>query len=206
MFYFRSEQKIEFRDTNNLHNVLRTHSVVPHQPGKLCTGIASTLLYVDRSNKPFKVHFLDLSKSTPVAKKVIHTQHSSIHELCYAQDGDKQLLVITDRDIGIFVYNIETDKLEWKIDKKLPGMEKPIDASGVATDGRGHLFVGDYMNGNRCIQMFSVSDGQDLGCLMTDVETLGDPGRICWCEKTFSLVVACLLKNKRHFCVIKFLY
>ena len=133
-------------------------------------------------------------------------QHSSIHDLCYAQDGDKQLLVVTDREMGIFVYNIETDKLEWKVDTNLPGMEKTIDASGVVTDGRGHLFVGDYEKGNRCIQMFLVADDQYLGCFMKDKETFGYPGRLCWCEKTSSLVAACLLKNKWHFCVINLQY
>ena len=41
-----------------------------------------------------------------------------------------------------------------------------MEVSGVTTDGRGRLFVCDSFNGNRCIKVFSVSDGKYLACLL----------------------------------------
>ena len=202
LFNFSSQQKIEFRDAHNLNNILKALSVAPHQPGKLHAGEASTLFYVNRSTKPFDIYCLDLTKSTRI--KVIHTQHSTIDGVCFVQNGDKQLLVVTDRSMGVFAYNTETDELEWNVVGKPSRMYKRIDASGVATDGRGHLYVGDYLNGNWCIQMFSASDGQHLRYL--SMEVLGHVGRLDWCEQTSSLMVASLLKEKWHFSVIHIKY
>ena len=80
-------------------------------------------------------------------------------------------------------------------------MKQRMDARGVTTDGRGHLFVADFQKGNSSIQMFSV-DGQYLGCLMKDVETHGFPCRIHWCKKTASLLGAFFFKGKLHLKVI----
>ena len=77
-----------------------------------------------------------------------------------------------------------------------------MDCIGVTTDKRGHLFVCDFKKGNKCIHLFSASDGQYLGCLMKDKEELGDPGRIHWCEKTSSLITAYSFKGKWHINVI----
>ena len=50
-----------------------------------------------------------------------------------------------------------------------------LKAMGVTTDERGHLFVTDHYNHR--IQMFSVSDGQYLGCLVIGAEI--NRG-LCW--------------------------
>ena len=67
---------------------------------------------------------------------------------------------------AIHCYNTTTKSLKWSVAGKLPGMKNGLDTKGVTTDGRGHLFVTDGFSGNRCIQMFSISDGQYLGCLI----------------------------------------
>ena len=120
--------------------------------------------------------------------------------MCCSQDENKQLLVLAAGN-GLFAYNTNTGKLEWKVDRKLPGMEKDMDCVGVTTDKRGHLFVCDWKNGNRCIHLFRASEGQYLGCLMKDEEE-HDPGRIHWCEKSSCLITVCVLKNKWHINVI----
>ena len=205
MFCFSEEQKIEFRDANDISRILHTHSVAPHLPGKLCTATPSTMLYDDGSKDDSDVHWLDLSDMPPkpaTGKGIVHTQQRNMKGMCFVQNGDKQLLIATEWENGsLFAYNTETDKQEWEVKRKLPGMEKDMDTSGVTTDGRGHLFVGDK-NGNKSIQMFSVSDGVYLGCLMKDVDAHGAPARISWCESKSSLVAAFFWKGKWHLKVI----
>ena len=162
--------------------------MAPHWPLLLCARSPHSLLYQVVSQTPYEVHCLDLSELQPkpaVGKRSIYTQNHDIRGMCIAQNGDKQLLIVTDGDRGLFAYNTDTDKLEWKVDQKV--LELKL-FSGVATDGRGHLFVCDIKK--ECIQMFSVSDGQYLGSLMKDTETFDGLRELCWCENTSSLVVA----------------
>ena len=169
--------------------------MAPCKPGTICTGATpSTLMYTDESTAPREVHCLDLSGSEPkpaAGKPVIHTQlNEMIHDMCCVKDGDKQLLVVAAGDEGLHAYNMVTDELEWSMNEKLPGM----DALGVTTDGRGHLFIADFGYGNDCIQMFSTA-GRYLGCLIKD-EDLGSPSRIKYCEETSS-IHATFLKNRK---------
>ena len=190
--HFRNEQKIEFRDVKDFNKVLHSHSVVPHKPGSLATIGASTLIFVDGSKKPYEVYWLDLSESKPkltAGKHVIHTQLNEVSDISFGQVGDKHLLIVAARQAGLFAYNTETDKLEWKVDGKVSGREKALDAHGVTTDEHGHLFVADY--NNECIQMFSTSEGQYLGCLIKGVEIIGVPARVYCSAETSSLLVAC---------------
>ena len=99
-----------------------------------------------------------------------------------------------------------TKQIEWRIDEILSGMEKKMQPTSTTTDGCGHLFVADWEKGNKCIQMFSVSDGTYLGFLIRDVEVLGAPGIIKWSERTSSLLSAYYLRKKWYFKVIKVEY
>ena len=136
-------------------------------------------------------------------KRIFHVQEAFILDMCCVQDEGKQFFAAAADILGVSSYNTETGKREWNVRGRvdLSGMEKDMSACGVTTDGRGHLFVGD-MN-NKCIQMFSVSDGQYLGCLIRD---LGDPARIRWWEEKSSLFVMCYLQNKWHLKVINVQY
>ena len=196
--------KIEFRDMSDLGRVILSHFVAPHKPGRMCTALTpSTLLYSDMSKSPREIHCLDLSGSEPqpaAGKPVIHTKQNRIRDICYVKDGDKQLLVVAAKQEGIHAYNTITDRLEWSANGKLPGMGKEMSATGVTTDGRGHLFVADYNGGNICIQMFSTA-GQYLGCLIKD-EDLGSPARIQWCDETSSILAAFHKNSKWNLNVI----
>ena len=174
--------------------------MAPHKPGALCAATPSTLLYVDVSKSPREIHCLDLSELQPkvaAGKRVIHTKQKVIYDICCLQVGDEQLLVVAAGKGGLFAYNLNTGKLEWKVDRKPPGVEKDMEVIGVATDKSGHLFVCDLRDGNSCIHLFKASNGQYLGCLMKDEEELGIPDRIHWCEKASSLISLCL-KGKWH--------
>ena len=183
-----------------------SHSVAPHRPTILDTIASSTLIYVDVSKEPNEVYWLDLSESKPklaAGKCVVPTQMYSMRDVCVIQDSDKQLLVVAADIDGLFAYNIESGKLEWKMDEMF-GMEQTIDANGVAQDGRGHLFVADRSNG--CVQMFSVSVGQYLGPLTKGLETISDPGIVHWSAQMSSLVVGCHIQGKWHINVVNVQY
>ena len=164
-----------------------------HEPGAMCIGATpSDLWYEDLSTEPREIRPLDLrgSRPTPAAgKRVIHTEiKGEIKDMCSDQDRKKELLIVAEHAEGydgVYAYNAERDEKVWEADGELPGMEYSLEATGVTTDNRGHLFVADYAN--NCIQMFSVSDGQYLGCVMKSEETYGIK-KIGWCEKTSSLV------------------
>ena len=74
-------------------------------------------------------------------------------------------------------------------------IEKENVSYGVTTDGRGHLFVTDY--NNECIQTFSASDDQYLGCLMKGSEAIGGIFSVQLSAETLSLVVSCYFQGKK---------
>ena len=197
------EQKIEFRDVKDFNKILLSYPVAPHTPTNLDTIAASTLIYGDISKKPIEIHWLDLSesKAKPAGGKcVIHTEVNEMGGMCFGHNREKQLLFVAAREAGMFAYNTETDKQEWKVVGKVSRMEKALHAGGVTTDGGSNLFVSDKDNG--CIQMFSASDGQYLGPLMKGVEIITAPIGVQWNAETSSLVAACYFRHKFHFNVI----
>ena len=181
----REKEKIEFREVENLNKVKNSYSVVPHSPWEMCTSSSSPsiLLYQDKSQEPYRVLWLDCSMLPPQPAREITTSYleTYIWRMCCVND----VVVISRCDDGIFAYNARTGELKWREEGELEGMSEELMACGVATDGRGHLFVGD-MN-NKCIQMFSL-DGRYMGALATGT-SLGEPWRVLWCENMSSLVI-----------------
>ena len=163
---------IRFHDAEDLTS-FSNYSLTPHAPGILCQGTVSTLLYEDTTRSPREVQWLDLSDGEPkpaAGKPVIHTQNNDIEDMCFVQYGEESLLVVADTEQGLFAYNTEKDKLEWRVAEYLPGNKRDMTVMGVTTDGRGHLFVVDC--DNERIQMFSVSDGQYLGYVVIDARVI----------------------------------
>ena len=78
-----------------------------------------------------------------------------------------------------------------KKDIRLFGQDQKIKLVRIVADGKGRLFVNDANN----IQMFSVSDGQYVGCLMGE-EGLGQLGQMCFHESMSQLVVSHSKDNK----------
>ena len=133
------------RDVKDFNQILFTHSVAPHKPGALHAVTPSTLLYEDSSKSHIEIHWLHLSELQPkpaVGKRVIHKKLKYILDMCCLQDEGEQLLVLAAGN-NLLAYNTHIGKLEWKVDRKPPDMEKSIDFHGVTTDNRGHLFVCD---------------------------------------------------------------
>ena len=106
--------------------------------------------------------------------------------MCCTQVGDKQLLVTTRGKDGITAYNIDSDKLQWSVKGKLPGMETVLNAWGLATDGYGHLFVCDY--DSACIHKFSARGAYVGAVLKKGDQGFGQPWGIN-CYARSSLIV-----------------
>ena len=185
VFRFRDENKIEFRDVNNLKQILRLYSV-SQQPSCM-TSSTSNLVYVDTSKTPRQVLWLEYSASPPRLSGVNHTRLENIRDICHLKYENKHLLVAIRDDGGISAYNKITDRLEWSVKGFLSGTERQMRACSLAADGdRGHLFVCDEANFS--VQMFS-ADGVYLGCLLKEGEqSVGRPLMIRWCEESSSLV------------------
>ena len=177
---------IEFRDLNNPTDVILIHSLAPHEPGRLCTVSPSTLLYVDKSKKPYEVHMLDCSETKP--KPSVGPRNVEVgvtgRSTCFVKDGNEQLLMIAEDHL--YAYDLVEGKLKYHI--KCSNWSR-WGAVGVASDGRGHMFVCKGQTGS--IDVYSVSDGKSLGCLIRKGEQgMGCPYRVQWCETKSSLVVA----------------
>ena len=193
---------IRFRDAKDVKKILYTYPTYPvTAPGVVCAVTPSTLLFVDQSKSPespFEVHWLDLSGKEPKpveGRQTIHTELDRIDDMCFVQDGDKQLLIVTNYK-GFFAYNTDTDKLEWKVEK--PSQYRGIRT--VTTDGHGHLFASDH--NNHSILVYSVSDGSYIRSLRGGDNALCKPEFIRWCKKTSSLIVACYSAGKWYLKVI----
>ena len=189
----RDERCIEFRNINNLSQILYTHSVMPHMPSKLCTVGSSMLLYQDQSKIPPRIHWLDCNESKPklLKGKSFTTSLQDITDMIGVRNGTDELIIGTGKQNGIHCYSTTTKSLKWSMEGQLPGMKNALYAASLGTDRRGHLFVSDGFIGNRCIQMFSVSDGRYLGCLINEGEQgFRCPHRICSHSASYSLVVA----------------
>ena len=197
-FCYRRKAVIEFRDLNNLNQILHTYLIM--EPRRLCQVSPSVLLINCVSSAYSEIHWLDCSTIPPKEnsqKKIIIPGQTMYWDMCFVQEQNKNLVIITaDGPQGIHAYNANTTLLEWR--KKRDGMEK----AGVASDSHGHLFVFDKENG--CINLLSVSDGHYQGCLIKEGEqSLGKPCFGVWCEQTSSLIVAHAKGNERFISVIK---
>ena len=106
----------------------------------------------------------------PVEGKSTILDYDSLWDIMEVQYGDKELLVASCGQQGFTICDTTIEGAQRIISGKLPGMQKELDATGLAYDRRGHLFVCDYEKGNRCVQMFSLPDGEYLGRLIREGE------------------------------------
>ena len=168
------------------------HSLAPHTPWRLYACDPTSLLYVDLSKEQRALRWLIYSEGRPkfIKEKSFTSSGCMFFDMTTVRFGADELVIIADRINGIQCYNTNTKNLKWSAAGELPGMQKALDAHSVTTDERGCLFVCDDHAGNQCVQMFSVSDGQYLGCLMKEgKQRLECPVSICWLSATHSLAV-----------------
>ena len=181
--------KIEFRNKENVNEILLTYSVGSHQPGVLCAVSPSILVYENRSKNP-QLHWLDCSEAKPKPLGItVNTNVPFVQDMCIAKFENEALLIVLPYDANelIQAYNSSTGRVKWSVQKKITsGSFKSYSVTG---DSNGRIFVADRTNS--CIQMFSASNGQYLGCFVIKKDQgLGILYRLRWCEATWSLAVA----------------
>ena len=162
---FSSTNIIEFRNTENINEILLTYSVAPHQPGVLCAVSPSMLVYENRSKNPRQLHWLDCSEPAPKLLGITaNTNLPSVGDMSTAQSENETLLIVLPYDANelIHAYNSTTGQLKWSVQKKITS--GTFSSCGVAGDGNGRIFVANWTN--HCIQMFSASNGLYLGCFL----------------------------------------
>ena len=110
IFILRDEKCIEFRNRNNLSQILYIHSVAPHVPRVLSTSGSSMLLYDDGSKRPYHIHWLDCNESKPklLKKKSFTTSLLYLNDMIRVQNGAEELLITSDYDKGIHCYSTTT--------------------------------------------------------------------------------------------------
>ena len=168
----------------------------------LSSSSPSTLLSEAGNTNPRLVRCLYCSTSPMPGSYKTKTQQSQIWDMCCVQHKDKRLLITTcGLEYGIQAYNTANDKIAWKVKGKLAGMEKDFNARGLATDGRGRLFVLDCTNS--CIQIFK-TDGSYMGVLFKfEHNPQSSQWRIRWCNSASSLVITRIKDDHYHLGVFK---
>ena len=158
------------------------YPVQPQHPVIMCTASPAMLLYQDKLRHV--VSWLDCRSLVPSpisGNEVTVLQKNWIRDMCCIESGNKQLLITSyfsttfDRKVrsGVRAYNTETSEVEWSVTGKVPGMQGEMSSWGIATNGRGYLFVSDI--NNICIQVFS-ADGVYIGPILRQGEQgLGEP-------------------------------
>ena len=187
--------RLDILDGNDLTKIIYSHSVAPHQPGRMCSVSPSKILYEDRSGNPCRVHWLDCSELPPkpaAGKTSIITRQDIIWDMCLGKHKGKHVLITSRSYDGIFAYSTKTNRLLWRISGSLTGMERVLGAEGITTDSNGHLFVSDYRN--KCIQMFSLEGVYMKPIIKGQSQSLSEPVQIRWCNHMSSLIVA----HKQH--------
>ena len=104
----------------------------------------------------------------------------------FVQQGSTGVLLTTSGSGGVCAINISTEELIWRVEGKLPGVDKKIWARGV-TDGCGYLLVTD--NNNCSVERFSVNDGFVGTVVKKGEQGLRDPQWIACIRDTSSFVV-----------------
>ena len=181
---------IEFRDVQNLEQMVYILVAHPHHPCTMCTTSQSTLLFEASG----EIKSVDCSPTPPTISSFLSLpQDYAIRDLCYVMEGDCTYVAVVNFTGGLMVYNVDGGKLEWEAPKKLPDMTTDMEAWAVTTDGFGRLFVVDHLN--RCVQMFSINCTY-IGALKS-VE-FQKVLNIQWCTKSASLLLHYELSDKQY--------
>ena len=186
---------MEFRNLNNLQRVIYTHQVSPHEADALSVMPPSTVFFADNQlNKPSQVHRLDCSGSTPTVCQSYGPYNQYITSLSCLKHLNENLLIIAAPQ-GLQAFKLDTSEVTWRKDVIHEVRQREIyDSYMIVADTKGRLFVNDVSN--KCIQMFSVSDGQYLGCLIKEGEYgLGELGKMCFSESNSKLAVISIRKD-----------
>ena len=144
------------------------------------TTSGSGFIFEDANANPRVLQFATYTSQGFVMKKRIPTIQMNIYDMCCSRylGEDKNVIAATHGENGVFAYHTNANTLAWS---------EEMEAYGVTTDGRGHLFVCDRTN--CCVEMFSV-DGRYLGPMEIEGQkSRSFPKWVSYSRSTSSLVV-----------------
>ena len=109
----------------------------------------------------------------------------NIGDVCYSRMNKKDLITYS-HAAGVIIFKLKLplgSRTIRSIQKTSLGiLENPY----IATNDHGHIFVSDPKNA--MVFMFSM-DGEELGTVV-DLNDIGKPGPVCWCESLLSLAIS----------------
>ena len=174
-YFFRKQQRIEFRDAKDLNTVVLDHSVGIDDPGIMCASSNGSLwyqIYIPNdpfefdefdlmfnlygktySSPPYELHQLDCS-SSPSSPVKVFSRRKIVYDMCCAELEGNPLLVTVGGYIGVTAHNTSTGEFLWSTRGSIPYSQKDMFARGITADEHGRLFVLDARN--KCIHVFSV--------------------------------------------------
>ena len=162
--------------------------------GSLCAVEKSTILYVDPSEELNEFVFVSCNTvpaNITAERTGVGFRGMNITDICYTRINHKSLIICSHAN-GVFVGSIKLKQPSGKPfeGRRIFSLKKtsvgPLENPYIATNEHGHIFVSDPKNA--MVFMFSM-DGEELGTVV-DLNDIGKPGPVCWCESLLSLVVS----------------
>ena len=158
----------------------------------------STLAYADLSKVENWLHYnsatidislLDCTETTPKISEKFPNSLITFRDIRFEEHENKKLMIVAENE-KLFAKNTVTSFTESMVQGRLPGRLETMSVLKMTTDGSGHLYICDYSKDNKGIQMFSVSEGFYLGCLIKERQQgMGAPISVHWSERRSYLLV-----------------
>ena len=192
------EGNVKFLDSVDLSRTVEVVPLGPDEPFTLSTSTKNTLYYADWYGSG-QVKQLNCQVSPPTLRHQSNVNvNRVVTDMCII---DQKLVTVAAN--GVDVFNISTNKLEYKIPGILPKMKKQHKISAVTSARSGYLFVCD--TNNKCVHMFNINAGNKyMGVLLKAGENgLGELSTIRWSDKLSSLLVAHCVSSKYLVSVVK---
>ena len=147
IIYFRLEDKIEFRNINDLSEIILQFTLERCKLGYVCGSLPATLFYEDQAKRISIVRAVDCSVSPPdVAADVsVFNFNKKITGMLIFQNSVEQLLVTTD-GTKIWAHEIATGIRKWEVYFPFPAILKMANITRITDDGD-FLFYDEYSMG-----------------------------------------------------------
>ena len=174
----------------------------PRQPAKLSSLSPTSLVYLDSSTSSLVT--VDCHTSTPSQRLPRgKLPKKEITDMCCVHGEDSKLVVVVFKDGKLCAFNALSSVLQWETEQDMPDpkvAQNSLQAGGVTTDGRGHLFVCDL--GNKWVQKFSL-DGKYLERVVRISDTAKPDftypiSHVRWLNKYSCVIVVAEISNTKY--------
>ncbi len=196
--HFSEQNKLVFRDADNMKRVLLDHRLHLHEPGQLCAAGPSALLYQNMSaifvrqflpsyEEPdcYSVYWLDCA-STPLKRNGVRRfriRRQVVVEFCFIEPEVGPTILVLFAD-GVFLYR----SLNSEPVMEILNERSVINPCHVACDGAQFFFLCDQVCEE--ILMFSLVTKESIGSVsLPGVEEQVHPRWLAWSNEKSVLLV-----------------